>query len=149
MTLRIFFDLDGTLCDTPADIDHDDVRDLIDRCTPRQAALLRLRQVHALGHKVGIITGRAPYVRAATAHHLAQWLPGLHHDLVVHHRPRLAFDWRLYIEDKERLLRLEGADIYIGDRDEDQAAALRAGCRFVRASDFEAHGLTSLRTVAQ
>lgn len=147
MTLRVFFDLDGTLCHTPEDIDHDDVRALIDRCTPREQAIAKVRELHALGHQLGIITGRGPHVRAATTAQLHAWLPEIAADIIVHHRPRLVFDWHHYIGDKEHVMRLEAVDVYVGDRAEDKAAALRAGARFVWDHTFEAHGLTGLRQV--
>lgn len=56
--MRIWFDLDGTLCDTPDDIDHDDAQAILARCTPRPQALAHVKELLRLGHGIGIITGR-------------------------------------------------------------------------------------------
>lgn len=144
----IFFDLDGTLCDTPTGIDHEDANALLAQCKPRPRVLQRIQQLAALGHRLGIVTQRGHQVRLTTYQQLWSWLGELTDDLHVHHRTRLIFDWTFYVPDKEAALRKEHAEIYVGDRLEDKAAALRAGAVFLWAHEFEAHGLASLREVA-
>lgn len=144
--MRVFSDLDGTLCHTPAGIDYDDAAQLLAHCRPRPAAIQELVAAHRLDHDVGILTYRGAHVADTTHQQLAAWLGDV--DLVVEHRPRLLFDWAHYVPDKEAILRRHQVDVYIGDRCEDRAAALRAGARFIWDRDWEAHGLRALRLVS-
>lgn len=142
----IVFDLDGTLCDTPEGTDYDDVADLLAKCRPRAAVLERVRELARLGHDLAVVTARGPHVAAATKQQLHQWLAGV--ELVVRHRPRLDFGWQHYVSDKEAQYRQLGAHITVGDRAEDKAAGLRAGCRFVWDWEFETHGIVTMRPSA-
>ena len=144
--MRIFFDVDGTLCHTRK-VDFDDPQGLLSACTPRPAALQELLAAHRLGHDVGILTYRGPHVAETTRAQLRSWLGAVAEDLVVEHRPSLAFDWSHYIPDKEAVLRRHGVDVYVGDRSEDRAAALHAGAAFIWDRDWEAHGLRALHLV--
>lgn len=145
--MNVWFDLDGTLCDTPSDIDHDDAASILARCQPRLRALARVLEVMRMGHGVGIITGRGAHIAAATREQLQAWLGHQSPAVAIVHRPRLVFDWSHYVADKETQLRRHGVDVYVGDRNEDRAAALRAGAAFLWAHDFERDGLMALRKV--
>lgn len=145
--VMVVLDWDGTVCDTPEDVDHDDASDLLARCQPRPAVVQRIREILGLGHDVAVVTGRGPHVAHATRAQADAWLQDLSPRLQLVHRPRLVFDWRHYVQDKERSIRDLRGDVYIGDRPEDRAAALRAGARFLWAHEFEAHGLVALRSV--
>ncbi|MFA5943705.1 MAG: HAD family hydrolase [Candidatus Thermoplasmatota archaeon] len=143
--MNILFDLDGTLCDTPAGVDYDDPASLLGACTPRARVLERLHDLAALDHNLGVVTARGPHVSDITKAQLRRWLGPLAERLVVRHRPRLTFDWGDYVVDKQRSIRELGCDVYVGDRAEDKAAALRAGALFLWDHEFEATGLLSLR----
>lgn len=141
----ILFDWDGTLCETPPGIDYDDEPSLLARCSPRIRGLEHVRAAAAAGHQVGVVTARGPHVANATRAQLQAWLPDIVQSLVgVHHRPRLVFDLRHYVADKEASIRQLGGQVYVGDRDEDRAAALRAGARFLWDHQWEQHGLRLL-----
>ncbi|MHB1262064.1 MAG: HAD family hydrolase [Thermoplasmatota archaeon] len=145
--MNILFDVDGTLCTTPRDVDHDDPASLLAKCLPRRRVLDRLHDLAALDHSLGVVTARGPHVADITKAQLNAWLGPLAKRLVVRHRPRLLFDWSHYVSDKQRSIKDLDGDVYVGDRAEDQAAALRAGARFLWDHEFEANGLLSLRTV--
>lgn len=143
--MRIFFDLDGTLCHTPEGTNYDDVGALVAACTPRLDVLTRVREAYELGHDLGILTARGAHVREATTRQLEAWLGPIAAELSVHHRPRLTFSWKHYVDDKQKLLELEAVDVYVGDRHEDRVAAARAGCRFLWDYELQRHGLAALR----
>lgn len=135
----ILTDWDGTVCITPPGTNYEDVDELLARCTPRLRVIERLAAAAAAGHQVGIVTARGQHVATATRQQAAAWLPDV--ELVgMRHRPRLVYDQVHYVPDKERAIRdLRGA-LYIGDRTEDRAAALRAGARFAWDWEWERHG---------
>lgn len=145
--MRIYADLDGTLCDTPEGVDHDSADDLLAKCKPKARALQHLLDAHSLGHDVGIVTARGHHVQHPTFQQLRAWLGDLGDVIPVYFRRRLIFDWTHYVPDKEHHLRRQRVDVYVGDRPEDRAAALRAGARFLWAHEFEQYGLTALREV--
>ena len=146
--MKIYFDLDGTLCDTPSDANWEDSADLARRCKPRQRMLERIVELRAMGHRVGIVTARGLHCRVDTRQQLIAWLGPLGAAMPILHRPRIDFSWEHYIDDKTAALKRERADVYVGDRSEDRAAALRAGARFLWDHQFHDHGITQLREVA-
>lgn len=137
---RFAFDLDGTLCDTPAGVDYDDHADLVAKCTPRVRALRLVAEALRDGHAVAIVTARGPHVAAATTLQVASWLPLHGSSITVYHRPAVTFDWNRYVEDKATALLDFRADVYVGDRVEDVAAARRARVRFGSPSAWERLG---------
>ena len=146
--MNICFDLDGTLCDTPSDANWEDSSDLARRCRPRPRMLQRLVEVRTMGHRVGIVTARGPHCRVDTRQQVIEWLGPLGAAMPIALRPRIDFSWEHYIDDKATALRRLRADVYVGDRAEDRAAALRAGARFLWDHQFHDHGITQLREVA-
>ncbi len=136
----IGWDVDGTLCDTPANVDYDDEASLLAGCKPRIPMLMRVGELAACGHVMDVVTARGPGVQNATLAQLGAWLPDVQFRH-VHHRPRLVFDAKHYVQDKADSLRRLGTEIYIGDRHEDRAAALTAGARFLWHWQVEARGL--------
>lgn len=135
-------DWDGTVCETPRDVDVDDVEDLLAKCRPRPRMIERIAELHAGGHVLDVVTARGPHVRPATELQIAEWLTPLGVQLrSVHHRPRLVFDYSDYVPDKTHRLRQLKTDVYVGDRAEDMAAALRAGARFLWFNELEENGL--------
>jgi phosphoglycolate phosphatase-like HAD superfamily hydrolase len=143
----IALDLDGTLCNTPEGINYEDEAEILARCTPRYGVIARVLELHALGHDLAVVTARGPQVANATKRQLRDWLGDL--NLVVRHRPRIDFSWQHYVADKEEQFRKLGADICIGDRPEDKAAALRANAHFLWDWEFETHGIVQLRPRAK
>jgi phosphoglycolate phosphatase-like HAD superfamily hydrolase len=141
--MNVISDLDGTLCNTPPGIDYDDPEQLLARCTPRLEVLQRFTALHP-EHRLSVVTARGRHVAHASRQQLQAWLPALGEDLRVYHRPRLLFDARHWVNDKAAQIRQLEGRVYIGDRPEDRAAALRAGARFLWDWEFEAHGLGRL-----
>lgn len=144
----VLFDLDGTICDTPAGVDYDDPASLLALCKPRPRVLERMHDLVAMGHQLGVVTARGPHVADISKAQLNAWLGPLAKLFIVRHRPRLLFDWGHYVADKQRSIHelAAGQDaVYVGDRAEDKAAALRAGARFLWDHEFEARGLLDLR----
>lgn len=144
--MLIGLDWDGTVCQVPVGTDMDNATQLLAVCTPRPGVVRRIREAAGLGHTFCVVTARGPHTAQATRAQLDAWLPDLSPHIQVRHRPRLVWDYRDWIPDKQRSLRDLKVDVYVGDHNEDRAAALRAGCRFLWDHEFELHGLVSLRS---
>lgn len=137
-------DWDGTCSHTPHGIDMDDAQALLAHCRPNQAVLDRCVELSLGGHELVVITARGPHVAHATAAQVDEWIHEAGGQVRhIRHRPRLLFDMSHYVPDKEASLRELGVEIYIGDRREDRAAALRAGARFLWPHQLVEHGLAA------
>jgi hypothetical protein len=143
----ILFEVDNVVCFTPPGTDRDSEGELLDACRPQAAVIQRLREAHALGHELFVVTSRGPQVATMTRLQLDAWLPGLSPHILVWHRPRLVFDPKESVSDKERTINDLGGHVYISADPEDHVAAARAHARFLNAGEFALHGLVSLRGV--
>lgn len=137
------FDIDGTLCTTPADIDHDDGDDLLRRCQPIPAAVRAAQALRAMGHPIVLITARSPLLRAVTEQQARAWLG---FDVEVAMRSRSVWDARRMAPDKAAAIQQHGACLLIDDRPEGRDAARLAGVRFVWAHDLHRFGLNAITT---
>lgn len=139
------FDIDGTLCRTAPGTDYEDPASILASCTPIAAAVRALQSAAADGHDIVLVTARGPLAREVTIQQAHDWLGAAAARVKVATRPTLIFDFSRMAAEKEVALRRLGVDVYVGDRPEDQEAALRAGARFVHADRVHAFGYAALR----
>lgn len=144
----IVLEIDNVLCHTPPWTDRELPGQLLELCKPRPAAIQKLRELHVLGHELVIVTNRGPQTATATRRQLDAWAPDLSPHIGVRTRPRLVFDAKEALADKQRAFNDLGAHVVISGDPEDHVAAARSHARFVSAGEFELHGIVSLRTVS-
>lgn len=142
----LVFDLDGTLVQNGARVDWENWETFDSHCRPYLDAWRRVRQVKAQGHGIVFLSARGPHLRGVTHDQVRRFggqdvFQGA--DILIReawdsfvHDGRI--DWTAYVTWKADILADLKADLYVGDRDEDQTAAAMAGVCFMRAEAWRA-----------
>lgn len=131
---HICFDIDGTLWESGADLDHDDVSSYLRHTRPIHAALARLSKFMDAGGMVSFITGRSEKVKEATYKQLRTALGDRAvKGIDIFHRPAEPYELMACVLYKLDTLRFLDPDIYVGDLPMDQTAAAAAGVAFMPA----------------
>jgi hypothetical protein len=148
--LHLVFDIDGTFCHVGARADYDNPRTFAAHCRPMPEPIKRIRDLAREGHWIGFLTGRKEALIAVTFGQLSEWFgPDVAGAAEMWHRDFDPFDWVDYVDFKADVLAETGADLYVGDRDEDRTAAAIAGVPFMHAEHFrQGHSFLQFLPVA-
>lgn len=131
---HICFDIDGTLVEVGADLDHNDPLSYERHTRPIHRAIGRLNAFLDAGGRVSFVTGRADNVSRVTHRQLVRFLGDrVAKGVDIMHRPDGEYDVMACLLYKLDALRFLAPDLYVGDLPMDQTAAVAAGVPFMPA----------------
>lgn len=134
----IAFDIDGTLLENVEEPDWLSEADLRQKCTPRPGAMGAVQDLLRGGVDVRIVTNRDQRVMGGTMLSLHGFTYIPLPPLTAYFRPEW-MHWGSAREYKTAVLRGLGRGVYVGDREDDRAAAEAAGWAFVHADAWLAN----------
>jgi hypothetical protein len=131
--LCVGWDIDGTLLYYPSDVNLDEIAQAAPTARPNLLALAHVKCMMDAGIRVVFITGRPGRLEQLTRLQLAGRLGVAPGTLDIRFDPNPRHDLMTLLLHKADAIMAAGCDVYVGDMNLDQTAAVAAGAAFVHA----------------